>query len=159
TCRRLLTRGIFGCLSTVLLLGLTTATARAEMVPEVLTREAAVRWALQNNPELAALRQQHGISAAAVIRTATYAFYPVWDAKLGATKGREEAGITNGVSNEHKLLMDVEVRHQGRYRRRAAGAGLVRTDWEIAVQEVSLAVRVLRAFDAVIYQRYKVQLV
>jgi cobalt-zinc-cadmium efflux system outer membrane protein len=35
----------------------------------------------------------------------------------------------------------------------------VRTDWEIAFQEVSLAVRVLRAFDAVIYQQNKLGLV
>src|SRR5262249_57597166 len=96
--------------------------ARAEPVPEVLTREVGVRWALQNNPELAALRQQHGISAAAVIIAETYPFNPVWEAKVRATNGPESAGITNRVSNEHKLLLDVEVRHQGYYRRRAAGA-------------------------------------
>jgi hypothetical protein len=63
TCRWLLTGGICGYLSTVFSLGLLTATACAEPVPEVMTREVAVRWGLQNNPELAALRQQHGISA------------------------------------------------------------------------------------------------
>jgi cobalt-zinc-cadmium efflux system outer membrane protein len=158
-CRRLLAEGIFGYLPAVFFLGLLSATARADPVPQVLTRDAAVRWALQNNPELAALRQQHGISAAAVIIAETYPFNPIWEAKVRAINGPESAGITNRVSNEHKLLLDMEIRHQGRYRRRAAGAALTRTDWEIASQEVSLAVRVMRAFDAVIYQQNKLGLI
>jgi cobalt-zinc-cadmium efflux system outer membrane protein len=122
-----------------------------------LTREAAV-WALENNPELAALRQQHGIAAAAVIIAQTYPFNPVWEAKVRAANGPVSAGITNRVSNEHKVFLDVEVRGQGQYRRRAAGAALTRTDWEIAFQEVSLAVRVVRAFDATVYQQDKLRL-
>ena len=158
TCRQLLARAIHGCLSAVFSLGPLTATAHAEPVPAILTREAAMRWALQNNPELAALRQQHGISAAAIIIAETYPFNPVWEAKVRAVSGPESAGITNRVSNEHKLLLETEVRDQGQYRRRAASAGLIRTDWEIAFQEVSLATRVLRAFDAVIYQQNKLRL-
>jgi outer membrane protein TolC len=155
---RLLTCGIFPYLSAVFWLGLLTATARADPVPDVLTPVAAVRWGLQNNPELAALRQQHGISAAAVVIAETYPFNPIWEAKVRAANGPESAGITNRVSNEHKVLLDVEVRHQGQYRRRAAGAALTRTDWEIAFQELSLTVRVLRAFDTVIYQQNKLAL-
>jgi len=150
-------QAILGWLA-ILLLGLVNTAARAEPVPEVLTREEAVRWALENNPELAALRQQHGIAAAAVVIADTYPFNPVWEAKVRATNGPESAGITNRVSNEHKLLLDLEVRGQGQYRRRAAGAALTRTDWEIAAQEVALAVRVVRAFDAVIYQQNKLRL-
>jgi outer membrane protein TolC len=117
-----------------------------------------VGWALQHNPELATLRQQHSIAAAVVVIAETYPFNPVWEAKVRATNGPESAGITNRVSNEHKVLLDVEVRGQGKYRRRAAGAALMRTGWEIAFQEASLAVRVVRAFDTVIYQRAKLQL-
>ena len=40
--------------------------ATDQALPAVLPLDAAVRWALENNPELAALRQQHGIAAAAV---------------------------------------------------------------------------------------------
>jgi cobalt-zinc-cadmium efflux system outer membrane protein len=159
TCGRLPTREICGYLFAVFLLGLLTATVCADPLPAVMTREVAVRWGLQNNPELAALRQQHGISAAAVVIAETYPFNPVWEAKVRATNGPESAGITNRVSNEHKILLDVEVRHQGQYRQRAAGAALTRTDWEIAFQELSLTVRVLRAFDTVIYQQNKLALV
>src|SRR6266851_7185685 len=115
TCRQLLRRGILGYFSAVVALGLLTATARAEPVPEVLTRDVAVRWGLQNNPELAALRQQHGISAAAVVIAETYPFNPIWEAKVRATNGPESAGITNRVSNEHKFLIDVEIRGQGAF--------------------------------------------
>jgi cobalt-zinc-cadmium efflux system outer membrane protein len=158
-CGRLLAGAMCRYLSAVVSLGLLTATARADPLPDVMTREVAVRWALQNNPELATLRQQHGIAAAAVVIAETYPFNPVWEAKVRAASGPTSAGISNRVSNEHKLLLDLEVRHQGQYRRRAAGDALIRTDWEIALQEVSLALRVLRAFDALIYQQNKLVLI
>jgi cobalt-zinc-cadmium efflux system outer membrane protein len=118
-----------------------------------------VAWALQNNPELAALRQQHGVAAAAVVIARTYPFNPVWEAKIRPVSGPASAGITNRVSNEHKLLLDVEVWGQGQYRRRGALAALSRTDWEIAHQEVTLAVRVLRAYGGVLYRQEKLQLI
>jgi cobalt-zinc-cadmium efflux system outer membrane protein len=130
----------------------------AEAAPTVLSLEAAINWALENNPELAALRQQHGIAAAAVVIAQTYPFNPLWEAKVRAANGPESAGITNRVSNEHKVLIDVEVHHQGKHRRDAALASLSRTDWEIAFQEVSLAVRVARAFDGLLYRREKLRL-
>src|SRR5262249_17475494 len=102
--------------------------------PPILTRDAAVIWALRNNPELATLRQHNVIAAASVVIANTYPFNPVLEAKVRAASGPESAGITNRVSNEHKVLIDVEVRSQGQHRRRAADAALTRTDWEIAFQ-------------------------
>jgi outer membrane protein, heavy metal efflux system len=129
-----------------------------EPIPEIFTRATAIAWALQNNPELAAFRQQHGIAAAAVIVAKTYPFNPLWTSKLFATNGREGAGITNRVAMEQRISIDLEVRGQGRYRRQAACAALSRTDWEIANQETVLAVRVVRAFDSVVYQHAKLRL-
>lgn len=37
-----------------------------------------VRFALENNPQLAAIRQQHGIAAAAVVIVKTYPFNPIY---------------------------------------------------------------------------------
>src|SRR5438876_329905 len=88
-----------------------------EPLPPTLSLQAAVLWALEHNPELATLRQQHGIAAAAVVIARTYPFNPFWEGKIRATNGPSSAGITNRVSNEHKFLMDVEIRGQGRYRR------------------------------------------
>jgi len=126
--------------------------------PEPLTLAQAIASALENNPELAALRQQHGIAAAGVVIARTYPFNPIWEGKIRATDGPASAGITNRVSNEHKLLLDIEVRGQGNLRREAAQAALSRTDWEIAFHETALAVRVARAFNAVLYRQEKLRL-
>jgi cobalt-zinc-cadmium efflux system outer membrane protein len=106
-----------------------------------------------------ALRQQHGIAAAAVVIANTYPFNPVWEGKIRATTGPESAGITNAVSNEHKVFIDVELRGQKKIRQEAANVALSRTDAEISHQEVALAVRVVRAFDTVVYRYRKRKLV
>jgi cobalt-zinc-cadmium efflux system outer membrane protein len=129
-----------------------------EPVPGILTLESAVGWALQYNPELAVFRQQRGSATAAVVIAETYPFNPILESKIRATTGPRDAGITNPVSNEHKLMLELEIRHQGRYRSEGAGAGLSRVDWEIAFQEVSMIVRVIRAFDTAIYRQEKLRL-
>src|SRR5262249_400444 len=58
---------------------------------------------------------------------------------------------------EHKLLLELEIRHQGRYRRQGAAAALSRTDWEIAFQEAGIAVRVIRAFNSLLYRQEKLR--
>jgi cobalt-zinc-cadmium efflux system outer membrane protein len=128
-------------------------------LPVQLSLKDAVAWALENNPELATLRQQHGIAAAGVVIAQTYPFNPIWEGKVRPTMGPASAGITNAVSNEHKLLMDVEIRGQRGYRRQGAYYTLTRTDWEIAAQEVALAIRVLRAYTAVLYRLEKIQVI
>src|SRR5438874_9493891 len=126
--------------------------ALPESAPDLFIRETAVAWALQNNPELAAIRQQHGIAAAAVVIANSYPFSPAWTNKLFAVNGPESSGITNRLAMEQRVTIDLELRGQGSYRRQAACAALSRTDWEIVNQETLLAVRVIRAFDNVIYQ-------
>jgi cobalt-zinc-cadmium efflux system outer membrane protein len=126
-----------------------------EAVPEVFTRATAIAWALQNNPELAAVRQQHGIAAAAVVIAKTYPFNPVWTNKLFGVSGRD---VSNRLAMEQRVSIDLELRGQGRYRRQAACAALSRTEWEIIHQETLLAVRVIRAFDNVVYHQAKLRL-
>jgi cobalt-zinc-cadmium efflux system outer membrane protein len=130
-----------------------------EPTQQPLTLAQAIALALENNPELAALRQQHGIAAAGVVIARTYPFNPIWEGKIRAADGPVSAGITNRVSNEHKVLLDIELRGQGTHRRQAAQAALSRTDWEIAFQETALAVRTARAFNAVLYRQEKLRLV
>jgi cobalt-zinc-cadmium efflux system outer membrane protein len=119
----------------------------------VLNLPDAVAWALQNNPGLAAVRQQHGIAAAGVVIARTYPFNPVWVNKPFAVGG--PPGITNRLAMEQRVTMDLEVRGQGRYRRQLAAATLTRTDWEIAAQEVLLAVQTVRAYKGVLYYQAK----
>jgi cobalt-zinc-cadmium efflux system outer membrane protein len=130
----------------------------AEAAPPALTLDAAVAWALQNHPELAAVRQQHGIAAAAVVIARTYPFNPVWTNKLFAVNGPVSSGITNRVAMEQRVELELELCHQRRHRQDAAGAALTRTEWEIAGAEVTLGVRVLRAFNGLLYARGRMEL-
>jgi cobalt-zinc-cadmium efflux system outer membrane protein len=59
---------------------------------------------------------------------------------------------------EQGVDIPIELHGQGRYRMQAASAALSRTDWEIALQEEMLALRVIRAFDAVLYYDAKLKL-
>jgi len=150
----------------LLLLGLATSNAAqpdskpaAETPPPVLTLDEAVRWTLEHNPDLVALRQQHGIAEAGVIIARAKPFNPTLEARVQGAEGPRSAAITNRVPNEHLLLFTVETRGQAEHRLRGASATLSRTDWEIAFQEQTAAVRVVRAFHAVLYQQEKVKLV
>jgi len=136
-----------------------TPDTELDPLPEVLALHVAIGYALEHNPEIGAIRQQHGIAAAGIVIADTYPFNPVWEAKIRAAEGPESAGITNRVSNEHKVLIDVELFGQGKYRRDEAQATLARVNWEISFQEQALAVRVIRAFDGVLYREAKLKLI
>jgi cobalt-zinc-cadmium efflux system outer membrane protein len=124
-----------------------------------LSLEEAVRLALEQNPDLAALRRQQGIAAAAVVIARAYPFNPIFQAKLQGANGPPEANVTNHFVQEYKVGLEMEVRGQGGHRRQAALAGLSRVEWEVAFQEVKLAARVVRAFQEVLYRHEKVQLI
>lgn len=123
------------------------------------TIETAVQSGLVRNPDLIAIRQQHGIAAGAVVTARTYPFNPVYETRVRHAGGPESAGITNRVSQEHTLLLEVELHRQRCYRTKEAAAALRRTDWDIATQELALAVRVIRAFDGVLYREDKLRLI
>jgi cobalt-zinc-cadmium efflux system outer membrane protein len=129
-----------------------------EPLPPVWSIDTAVHWTLLYNPALAAVRQQHGIAAAGVVIARTYPFNPVWTNKLFADNGPESAGVTSHLAMEQRISLDLEVRRQGKYRRQAAYAALSRTDWEIAFQELTFALRVIRAFDALLYAQARLRL-
>ncbi len=136
-----------------------TRPARAQGPAPPLTLDAAIRLGLERNPELMAFRQQRGVAEGAVVIADTYPFNPVWEAKVREANGPQSAGVENSVSNEHKVLIDVEIHGQRRIRRQGAAATLSRTDWDIVFQETALAVRVTRAFDTVLYRAAKQRLV
>jgi outer membrane protein TolC len=130
----------------------------AKTAPPSLSREMVVRWALENNPEIVAVRQQRGIAAAAVVIARTYPFNPFLESKVEGANGPTSAGVTNHVINEHKVLMELELHGQRGYRQDIATAALQRTEWEIVFQEVLLVARVLKAFDGVLYRQEKLRL-
>jgi outer membrane protein TolC len=163
------------CLGALLCAGLVSALARAEPVPAPtvlppprpvsepapvpLSAATAVRWALERNPALAAVRQQHGIAAAGVVIARTYPFNPTSENRVQPDGGPFAAGITNRVALEDLLLLEVELRGQGAIRQQGAAATLTRTDWDIAAQEQTVAVQALRAFNTLLYRREKLRLI
>src|SRR5438034_10267967 len=103
-------QGIAGCLCLLFATGLALNQASAdppvpleEALPNLLTRDAAVRWALQYNPELAAFRQPPRIAAAAVLIAETYPSNPPGEANLNANSGPASPRVTNALAPEHRI--------------------------------------------------------
>ena len=127
----------------------------AEPVAPVLPLDAAVRIALEHNPSLAVARQQRGLADAGVVLARVYPYNPVFSASVWGVNGPASAGVTNHVANQATIQLDIEVRGQKRERRAAADAGVTRTEWEIADQEVTTAIAVIRAYNSVLYRQFK----
>jgi cobalt-zinc-cadmium efflux system outer membrane protein len=120
------------------------------------TLDATVRFALENNPQLAAIRQQRGIAAAGVVIARTYPFNPVYQGSVSYDRNDDPAqGVTNPVANTHQVTLEVQLFHQQRYRQQGALAALTRTEWEIAAQEQSFSIQAIRAFDGLLYRQGK----
>ena len=125
---------------------------------EPLNLDAAVRYALVNNPALAAFRLNRGIAEGAVVVSKTYPFNPLYQGTLLRASGGDPGSVTNSYVRIHLVGIDVQIMHQQRYRQQAAYALLKRTDWEISAQELLAAVTAIRSFDTVVYRQGKVAL-
>lgn len=127
-------------------------TPAAPSVGDVLDPNAAVQFALLNNPMLQAVRQQRGFAQGGVVIARTYPYNPISQFQFFGVTG---PGVTNALSQAHKITMDIEVRHQRNFRKQAAYAALTRTEWEIATQELAICVAANRAFNGVLYREKK----
>jgi outer membrane protein TolC len=124
----------------------------------ILKLEDAIYYALENNPGIVALRQQHNIAAAKIVIADTYPFNPVVENRIQGANGPASAAVDNHLPFEQVMIWEVELRRQSRYRRQGAAAALSRTDWEIAHQEQLLAVQVVRAYSGQLYRQEKLRL-
>ncbi len=123
-----------------------------------LTLRAAVQWALERNPALATFRRNRGIAEAAVQIARQYPFNPIIQDFVWYAQGpliKRGPSVTNPIFNEHTSRLDLELRHQGRYRRAMAQAALTRTEWEIAAQELLVSIQATRAFNTLLYRQGK----
>ncbi len=128
-------------------------------VTQYLAREDAVDQALRNNPLLRTARHQRGFAEAAVVMARTYPFNPAFTGIVSHNSGPENAGITNSVFNEDYVLLELELRGQGRIRRAAAAATTTRIEWEIVQQEMTVTVAVIRAYNTALYRQKKLEAV
>jgi cobalt-zinc-cadmium efflux system outer membrane protein len=134
------------------------AATAADPTPPVMPLDAAVRIALEHNPSLAVARQQRGLAAAGVVLARVYPYNPLASVLLRGVNGPANAGVTNHFSNQATIQLDVEVRGQKWERRAAADAGVTRTEWEIADQEVATTIAVIRAYNTVVYRQLKLDI-
>ncbi len=130
----------------------TPPAALAPSGSQTYSPEDAVRFALENNPGLQAVRQQRGFAQGGLVIAKTYPYNPVSQFQFFGATGE---GVTNRLSQAHKITMDVEILGQRRFRKQAAYAALTRTEWDIATQELLVAVAANRAFNTVLYRQRK----
>ena len=132
-----------------------TSEVGSEQGIPALTLADALRWTIEHNPQLALVRKQRGIAQAGILIAKTYPFNPIFQHFLWADSGPAAAGVTNHLFQEHTSRLDLEIRNQGTHRRSMAQAALSRTEWEIAAQEVLVAIQMVRAYDTVLYRQEK----
>lgn len=130
------------------------ATPPAAGEPRTFTPAEAVRFALENNPSLQAIREQRGFAQGGLVIAKTYPYNPVSQFTFFAATGE---GVTNTLTQAHKITMDIEVRGQRHFRQQAAYATLTRTEWDIATQELLVAVAANRAYNTVLYRQRKLE--
>jgi outer membrane protein, heavy metal efflux system len=147
------------CGWTVLPLLLAVAIAPgADPSPPILSADAAVRFALERNPDVLVARQARGLAGAGVVLGRVYPYNPIYSASVWGVKGPASAGVTNHVANQGSIQLDIEVRGQKHERRAAADAAVTRTDWEIATQEMATAIATIRAYSGVLYRQQKLEI-
>src|SRR5439155_20925883 len=96
-----------------------------------LSLPEALLYALEHNPQLAVLRQQHGIAAAAVVIARTYPYNPITQSTTFNFKGSDPAVDLRPIHHTHTITLHAEVGRQRSYRKESAFAAWPRTDWEI----------------------------
>ena len=130
--------------------GSTTPPVAAE--PPALAPVDAVRFALENNPSLMAIREQRGFAQGAVVMARTYQYNPIAQLNFFGAVGE---GVTMPFTQAQKVTLDVELFGQRGFRKQAASALVTRTEWDIATQELLIAVAANRAYNTVLYRQRK----
>src|SRR5262249_28770789 len=96
--------GLVWAWSTVVSGSTTSHPQPVDPAPHNLSLDSAILWALEHNPELAAIRQRHGVAAAGVVIARTYPYNPFFEGRVQGISAPESAGVTNRVNNEYKLF-------------------------------------------------------
>ena len=97
--------------------------ADAAKLPPPMTLDAAIRTALEQNPGILAVRQDHGVAEAGVMIARAYPFNPVWEGRFRYAWPVFE-GATNQEPVESTVTTEVEVRGQRTIRQAQAQATL-----------------------------------
>ena len=120
--------------------------------PMRLTTRQAIETSLAQNPDLVALRQTEGVSAAALGVAETYPFNP-W-VQVQATPYQNARVGGPGTTAHYVLVMQqIQLAHQQQFREEAAGAALNGVRWNLLQAELLNIVQTQRLYFAAVYQQ------
>ncbi len=136
-------------------LSLATAESQSDSVSGSLlklTLDDAVNTALARNPDLVTLRENEGVSDAAVGVAQTYPFNPFVQTQYFPTAFNKDGSRGPG-SGYVWLMQTIELAHQQRHREEAAEATLNTVRWNIKQAELLNTAQTERLYFTALFQR------
>ena len=120
--------------------------------PSVLDLDTAIETALAQNPDLAALRQNEGVSSAALGVAQTYPFNPWVQVRATPLQHNTEGG--SGSMFHYVLLQQqLQLAHQQQFREEMAASQLNQVRWTIHNFELLNVAQTARLYFTALYQR------
>jgi len=117
-----------------------------------LTLAAAIRTALERNPNLVTQREAESVSLAAYDVARTYLFNPQYQGQIIPTP-RARNGETGSTDNQHVIVQTFELAGQQRHRTAGGVASLNQVRWTIQQVELLTVAGTERLFLTALYQR------
>ncbi|HEY2253046.1 MAG TPA: TolC family protein [Planctomycetaceae bacterium] len=120
--------------------------------PAVISLDEAIETALNQNPDLAAIRQTEGVSEAALGVAQTYPFNP-WVQVRTTPYQRTTDGGSSSTFHYVLLQQNVQVAHQQQFREDIACSQLNQVRWNIHNFELLNVAQTARLYLTALYQR------
>ncbi len=129
-----------------------TASLPAGFNPTALSLDDAIETGLVQNPDLVALRQTEGVSAAAFGVAQTYPFNP-WVQVRATPYQLNNQGGTGSIYNYVLLQQTIQLAHQQQFREEVAASQLNQVRWNIHNFELLNAAQTARLYFTALYQK------
>ena len=120
--------------------------------PSALSLDDAIETGLVQNPDLVALRQSEGVSAAAFGVAQTYPFNP-WVQIQVTPYQRNTDGGTGSTGHYVLMMQQIQLAHQQQFREDMACAQLNQVRWNIHNAELLNTAQTARLYFVALYQR------
>lgn len=124
----------------------------AALSPARLSLDGAIEMGLVQNPDLVALRQAEGVSAAAFGVAETYPFNPFVQIRVTPYQLDKEGG-TGSIYNYVLLQQNIQLAHQQQFREEIAASQLNQVRWNIHNFELLNAAQSTRLYFTALYQK------
>jgi cobalt-zinc-cadmium efflux system outer membrane protein len=120
--------------------------------PSNLSLDDAIETGLVQNPDLVALRQSEGVSAAAFGVAQTYPFNPFVQVRATPYQLNNQGG-SGSIYHYVLLIQQVQLAHQQQFREQIAASQLNQVRWNICNAELLNSAQTARLYFLALYQR------